>query len=474
MNMTKQIFLLLMVLSSCIVADNGANGKAIFAKCQEIVRGKKDSSEAIKKIEQYLITQNREDFLDFIRETQNDPDYMGEAENAVVSMVIFARYYLQGPGKDEPLEKTLKQLLEPSLPSTWKWGLFDALRIERRELTENEVEIVAAILREAALNKKEPLWLRSCYLDDLGNLFLCRREILLQKSPDLEVALKRLDKAALPKRDDPRVREAEKLISLIYDYKKTVQKILKEEEADERETHRLQRHLSDFEIHPDFRLDVNDIDLPVFFQEQSLSEEKKKTILQDYRQILTGLEAQKAYYSIIQVYGQGDNAIRATKKLKYSASYIKIPDGFEDEFGIVFTSKNGQEQILIPQKLSDAYKDAIRLKLTYQASYDAFPDFIQLMNHLTAEKLPPVRDILYLHGEAQKLADEAVDKTPQDFIEGYGRHRYAPGSLLELTEKDGRLMASMYVMDKGSGKRVGEMPIIYDAGRWKIYVTKGE
>ena len=130
--MTKQIFLLLMVLSSCIVADNGANGKAIFAKCQEILKNKKDSFEAIKKIEQYLITQNREDFLDFIREIQNDPDYMGETEDAVVPMVIFARYYLQGPGKDEPLEKTLKQLLEPSLPSTWKWGLFDALRIEQR------------------------------------------------------------------------------------------------------------------------------------------------------------------------------------------------------------------------------------------------------------------------------------------------------------------------------------------------------
>jgi hypothetical protein len=240
----------MMVLASCVVADNAANGEAIFAKYQEIIQSEKDLSEARKKIEQYLAALNHEDFLAFIRETQNDPDYIGETEGALLGMVFFARYYLHGPGKDEPLEKTFKQFLDPSLPSSWKWGLFNFLRIHRRELTENEVEIVAAILRKAILNKKEPLWLRSSYLDDLGNLFLIRQEILVRDSPDLEVALKRLDKTALPKRDDPKIREAEKLISLIHDYKKTVQKILKEEEVNERETKRLQRYLSDWEIQP--------------------------------------------------------------------------------------------------------------------------------------------------------------------------------------------------------------------------------
>ena len=220
-----------------------------------------------------------------------------------------------------------------------------------------------------------------------------------------------------------------------------------------------------------FHLDVNGIDLPIFFQDQSLGEEEKKMILHDYRQILTSLEPQNAYHSVIQACGQGDNIIRATKQLICSADYMKRPDAFHDQFGIVCTSKKGQEHILISKKLSDGYKVAFQLKRTYQDAYGSLSDFIQRKNHLKAEKLPPVQDIIYLYGEAQKFADEVANKSPYDFIDDYSRHRYASGSLLELNEKDGRLMSIMYVMDKNNGKRIGEMPIIYDAGRWKIYIA---
>lgn len=221
----------------------------------------------------------------------------------------------------------------------------------------------------------------------------------------------------------------------------------------------------------EYRLDMSSIDLPVVFQDQSLSEAEKNTILQDYRQILAGLKPQSMRRSKVQTFRQGDSTIRATKELQYSAGYLKRPDGFEDQFGVVGTSTNGQEQIIIPNKLSDGYKTAIQLKRTHQRACDALLGFIQLMNQLDAEKLPPVRDLLYLHGEAQRFADEIDNKSPQEFVDDYDDHRYASGSLLELTEKDGKLMTSMHVIDKGSGKRVGEMPILYDGGHWKIYIT---
>ena len=76
-------------------------------------------------------------------------------------------------------------------------------------------------------------------------------------------------------------------------------------------------------------------------------------ILQDYRQILAGFAPQGMRNSINQVFGEGDNAVRATKEIQFSADYMKRPDGFEDQFGIVGTSTSGQEQIVIPKKFSD-------------------------------------------------------------------------------------------------------------------------
>jgi len=219
------------------------------------------------------------------------------------------------------------------------------------------------------------------------------------------------------------------------------------------------------------RLKVSGVDLPVLFEDQSLNEEQKRTILQDYRQILAGMEPQGIRDSRVQKYEGDVGDVRVDKQIQHSAKYLKRPDGYEDQYGLVGTSNNGLEQVVIPKLLSDGYKSAIDLVNAHSEAYESLPEFIQLMNHLDAGKLPLVREMFYLHGGAKEFADELDNRPIQEFINDYGKHRYALGSLLEMAEADGRLVADMYVIDTKSGKRVDEMPIIYDGGHWKIFIT---
>lgn len=220
------------------------------------------------------------------------------------------------------------------------------------------------------------------------------------------------------------------------------------------------------------RLSLMGINLHVFFEDPTLSVAEKDTIIRDYGEIIVGMKPDGMRDVGIEIFGRGARAVHVGKQMQYSAKYLKRPSGYEELYGLVGSSKNGKEAVVVvPKELSDGYKAAIELANAHKQAFVSLPEFIQLMNRLDEGMLPPVRELFYLHGGAEIFAAEINERSIQEFVDEYNAHRYAFGSLLEMTKVDGKLVAYMYVIDAECGSRMDEMPIIYDGGRWKIFIT---
>jgi len=247
--MTKRIFLVIAIVAG-ISSSGYANEILAFARYQEIVQGETNAPVAIKKARQYLVSLSHDDFMAFVRQVGKQMEYAREDADTGFAMAIFASCYKQGPGKDEPILMTLKQLSEPTLPSSWKMGLLDALKLENRsDLTEAEVEAVIVILCDAGRNKQSSDVFRSFCLGRLGGFLFSQRKILTQKASDLKDAIEKQDLAVLPKRDDVNIREAAKLIAAIRDYRANLQETA-DEVKDEQIKTNLQKRLLKWEPSP--------------------------------------------------------------------------------------------------------------------------------------------------------------------------------------------------------------------------------
>ncbi len=77
----------------------------------------------------------------------------------------------------------------------------------------------------------------------LGSFLNLRKELIIQKAPDLKDALEKRDKTALPRRDDANARQAATLIDAIHDYKAALQKMA-DEVKDEQIKAQLKKRLS--------------------------------------------------------------------------------------------------------------------------------------------------------------------------------------------------------------------------------------
>jgi hypothetical protein len=232
------------------VSGYGADGTTIFAKYQEILQSETNAPATMKEVEEYLSSLSKDDFVAFIRETRRHTEYDRDDADVVVGMVFFAKWYKDGPGKNETLLLTLKQLSDATLPASWKIGLLNVLKPENRpDLNEEEVAAVISVLHETGRSKQNSDVFRTFCLQRLGNLLSTQREIITQKAPDLKDALEKEDRTVLPKKDDANVRKAAKLIDAIGDYKTALQKTA-DEVKDEQIKANLKKRLSKWEPTP--------------------------------------------------------------------------------------------------------------------------------------------------------------------------------------------------------------------------------
>lgn len=222
--MTKHVVLMTVLIGMCI-NGYGAGDATVFANYQNIVQSETNAPAAMKKGKQYLVSLNHNDFMAFIREAGRDAGFARDDSDIVLVMAIFAKCYKDGPGKNEPLLLTLKQVSDATLPTSWKIALLDMLKPENRpDLTEEEIAAVIAALDGSGQDKKNSDVFRFFCLQRLGSLLYTQREIITQRAPDLKDSIEKQDRSALPKRDDANVRQAVKLIDAIQDYKAALQK----------------------------------------------------------------------------------------------------------------------------------------------------------------------------------------------------------------------------------------------------------
>lgn len=209
--------------------SHAADGKAFYSRYRTIIDDKgKPAADRDKRGQEYLRALDSADFLAFIREVAQQSGYGDQREGHIVAMVVFAKSYQMGPGRNEPLCNTLKQFSDTTLPAAWKIGLLDVVKPENRgDLSEVEVATVTAVLMEGGQRKQNEQdfdMFRIVYLQKLGSFLYSQRELITQKAPELKDALEKQDKTSLPKKDDANVKRAAKLIDAIQDYRAALQK----------------------------------------------------------------------------------------------------------------------------------------------------------------------------------------------------------------------------------------------------------
>lgn len=247
--MRRLLAMFLVVGFACM--SHAADGNTFYSRYRAIIDDQgKPAADRDKRGQEYLRTLDSAEFLAFIRNVAQQPGYDDQREGHIVAMVVFAKSYQMGPGRNEPLSNTLKQFSDTTLPAAWKMGLLDVIKPEnRRDLTEVEVATVIAVLMEGGQSKQDKQdfdMFRIVYLQKLGSFLYSQRELITQKVPELKNALEKQDKAALPKRDDANVKQAAKLIDAIRDYKTALQKTA-DEVKDEQIKANLKKRLAKWE-----------------------------------------------------------------------------------------------------------------------------------------------------------------------------------------------------------------------------------
>ena len=243
-----RFFLCFILLSLAANVSFATDGKTVYAQYRQIIDDQsKPEADRRKQGQKYLRALYSADFLAFIHEVAQQPGYNDQREGYQVAMCVFAQSYMAGSGKSEPLDSTLKQLSDITLPPAWKAGLLDVLKLHNRDnLTEAETAAVISVLSEMGQNKQNIDVFRSFCLQELGGFLYSQRELITQKAPELKDALEKQDQAALPKRDDANVKQAAKLIDAIQDYKAALQKTA-DEVKDEQIKANLKKRLAKWE-----------------------------------------------------------------------------------------------------------------------------------------------------------------------------------------------------------------------------------
>ncbi len=215
----------------------------------------------------------------------------------------------------------------------------------------------------------------------------------------------------------------------------------------------------------------------VVFEDSSLTQSEKESILQDYQLLVGHLEpdgSRKIEEERRTTLKTGAGNLSLSRALVCKKGRKKLPDGYENEFGLLAVGESGDEYLVIPRRLSTAYKHALRQRSENEEAFSSLPQFVQFMNNLPSDYIPPIDTLLYLQGTAKKYREYLKGKNATDFIHDYGKYAYAMPSILTVSKGIGELqntfITEMPIIDKKTGARIGELPLVYHGDRWKILI----
>lgn len=245
MNSLCRMLLLTSLLISCVcvAADNDDTH---FRWFQSVIDNKEiPLGDRMKQVGEYLRKLNKEEFLNVIRGTRKMPGYTETFVDGgmLMFMADLVDIYLDGPGKNEPLLVTLKQLSDVSLPGAWRLSLLEVTRADKdRKLSREEKKAVWRSLINASINTDNTEQFRLLCLDRLGRYLCTQRYHMVKRSHFLASTLLPRDRDTLnhalrANASDPDTQSAIDWLDMVDEYEALAQKTIKEMKDDQHKAH---------------------------------------------------------------------------------------------------------------------------------------------------------------------------------------------------------------------------------------------
>jgi len=217
---------------------------------------------------------------------------------------------------------------------------------------------------------------------------------------------------------------------------------------------------------------------PVVFEDTSLSQAECRMILADYQAMLDMMKPEGVIPIKKESFGDGSRTFVSTKQFKMEGIYAACPVEFQQWVGLISSDHTGREVVLIPSKLSDAYRKVFALETKYPGMLEALQEFVGMMQNLKEAKIQSVEDVAYLSLLAQTSDDPmAVEVrshfknwTPEQFVKEYSRKQYKPCSLLWIKEMDGEIVSKIHPLYYEGTLWINHGNLMFRDGKWRILV----
>ncbi len=220
--------------------------------------------------------------------------------------------------------------------------------------------------------------------------------------------------------------------------------------------------------------------MSVLFEDQSIPTWMTSKIIADYKTLLkwtkpTGTIAISA--GTLQI---NDETLSITHMLDFTAEEIELPSDLADQIGVIAQRDDGQMFLVISKRLSDGYEKAIELMEHHKNAFRSMQDFVDVLNRMDKDALPPVNQLMYFYGSGAEAAnaemksaananDAAREIYIEKFIDAFGRYSYALGGILEHQTIDDRPAVRLYVQDKNTEEwSLNIVYVIFDEETWKL------
>ncbi len=182
-----------LLATACLVnAALAATGKDILTKYKNLPE---DNGYATRF--RYLESLTADEFRNFIQAVVSEPGYDANSEGASMAMAVFAKRFLNGPGKNDEFRNLVSQVTDQSMPAEWRMALMDVAKIAERDLSAADIRFVYDGLEVAIRNANEKSGFRRMATISTIALLQRTRERLALSNHQLAEALNARDSEKL-------------------------------------------------------------------------------------------------------------------------------------------------------------------------------------------------------------------------------------------------------------------------------------
>jgi len=216
------------------------------------------------------------------------------------------------------------------------------------------------------------------------------------------------------------------------------------------------------------------LELPILFPEAT-KREVAEAISYDLNLVYGHLHASEIidlYPPQTVVVGGKETEVHQMIKLTGQGRYF--PKEHLGKFGFL-----DRESLLITDELASVYTRACARAARFRQEYEDLMRTLSQLNRL--EEFPQVNAASWFYVDPQYKASgiEIPNFSSQQFIEAYKQYEYKQPSLLEVLAVEGSgeliepsLIAKILVIDEKGKLNTGMMPLVFQEGRWRSFVTR--